>query len=438
MATIDLGEVTTTEPQLPPVPLNHRRIARTLLAALAVLGLLVAGGSARPAAPFLHTAWSTEMLESDHAGFTDTTAFVSRGNDGRTEITAYRLTDGRKLWSTLIDEIGPLAPEPIPGGVVLLRTDPVTVERQKPDTTRLALFFYRSTIALDATTGAQLWRAPGEQGALGDGRVLLGEHDERGDLFRLTMIGLRDGRRVWSRPVPGAESWTILRPGDRPAEVVTVDADNRVTFLRYDDGSVIRSAKLPGRVSTVSFLEGYLLATDARIESTSYQEDTTVYRWDDLSPQWTVETTDGGLIECAPLLCTADQTGVIAHDPATGRELWRMPGVRTARPAGDNRLLLYDFQDEGNTTLVDAMSGRPIGGTTPGQIPWASARHGSVLVLHHTRRPIGLVSVTRLDLATGTTTLLGAIDSVQEITCWDLEHYLACPQRGRLVVTDVG
>jgi outer membrane protein assembly factor BamB len=438
MATIDLGELTTTEPQLPPRPLDRRGIARTVLAVLAVLGLVAAGGSARPAAPFLHTAWSTEMLEGDAAGFTDTTAYVSRGNDGRTEITAYRLTDGHQLWTSLLDEIGPLSPEPIGDGqVVLLRTDPTTVVQQEPDS-RINLFFYRTTIALDAVTGAELWRAAGEQGAPASGRVLLGEHDDHGDLVRLTMVGLRDGRRVWSRPVAGAESWTILEPGDRPAEVVTVGTDNRVTFLRYTDGSVIRSAKLPDRVSTVGFVEGYLLAVYARVETLAYRENTTVYRWDDLSPQWTIETTDGGIIECAPLLCTTDQAGVVAHDPATGRELWRMPGVQAARTVRDNRLLLYDFEDDGNTMLVDAMTGRRIGRSTPGQVPWARAEHDSVLVLRHTVQPTGLVSVTRLDLATGTTTLLGAIDPVQEIACWDLDHYLACPDRGRLVITAVG
>src|SRR3954447_9988469 len=118
MAPIELGEFTTTEPELPAVPLNRRGISRTVLAVLAVLGLLAAGGSARPAPPFLHTAWATEMLEGDEAGFTDTAAYVSRGHDGRTEISAYRLTDGRKLWTTPVDDIGPIAPEPTGDGQV--------------------------------------------------------------------------------------------------------------------------------------------------------------------------------------------------------------------------------------------------------------------------------------------------------------------------------
>jgi outer membrane protein assembly factor BamB len=439
MATIDLGELGTTELQLPPRPLDRRGIARTALALLAVLGLLLVGGSARPAPPWLHTAWSTTMVDGDEAGFTGTTAFVSRGTDGRTEITAYRLTDGRRLWAATVDEIGPIAPEPTADGTaLLLRADPVSIERRESDTVRLTLYFYRTTIALDAATGAELWRAPGEQGsAIGD-EVLLGEHDDRGSLSRLTMVDLHDGHQVWSRPVPGAESWTIVEPAGRPAEVVTVGADNRLTFLRYADGSVSRSATLPEKVTGVAFLDGYLLAMNADDDGRSYRESTTVYRWDDLSPLWAAETTDGGIIACEPLLCTIDQAGVVARDPATGRELWRKPGKRAVRTVGDNRMLIADFEHDGDTLLVDATSGRQIGESALGQVPWARAEHDSVLVLRRTSNPLGLESVTRLDLDTGRTTLLGTINPVLEITCWDLDRYLACPDRSRLVVTAVG
>ena len=152
----------------------------------------------------------------------------------------------------------------------------------------------------------------------------------------------------------------------RMAEVVTVSEDDRLTFLRYADGSIIRSQALSRRATEVAFAGGYVLGVD-RSDQPPFTTSTTVYRWDDLTPLWTTDTEDG-LMGCRPLLCGFDNKGLVAHDPSTGLVRWRT--------------------DAG-----------------------------------------------RLDLTTGKTTLLGALNPG---ICWDLGGYLACPDQGQLVVTDVG
>ncbi|NMO56033.1 PQQ-binding-like beta-propeller repeat protein [Actinoplanes sp. TBRC 11911] len=435
MATIELGEVAGTDARPPGVPLDRARIARYALSVLSLLALLLAGGSARTAPPFLRVAWSAPLADGDAVSFTTDTAYVSRGVDGHVEITAYRLAGGEVLWRSTIDDFGPLSPEPR-GNLVLLRVDPVSIQRPLDDGGQLTLFFYRATIALDARTGARVWRAAGEQGATGGGMVLLGEHDKNANLERLTMVD-QAGRRVWSRPVPGARTWTIIESDDRPAQVVTVSEDNRLTFLRYADGSVLRSQLLPRPASEVAFVDGYLLGID-RSDQPPFDATWTVYRWGDLTPLWSTGSEDW-ITGCRPLLCGFNADGLVAHDPQTGAVRWHAPAKRSARSVGDDRLLLTDVLDNGETTLVNAVTGQRIGEPAPGMEVWDGGPHDSVLALRHTKNPPGLVSVTRLDLRTGRALLLGAIDPIQVITCWDLGRYLACPDtKGHLVVRDVG
>jgi hypothetical protein len=187
----------------------------------------------------------------------------------------------------------------------------------------------------------------------------------------------------------------------------------------------------------VSFQDGYLLAEDTGGQET-FTSTTTVFRASDLTRLWSVDTTAGGLAPCGPVTCLQSLSGISGLDPDTGRELWTQPGERGARAVGTDRLLLSQMTDNGDNVLVEASTGRTIGEPTAGQVLWNVAEHGSVLVLRHTRQPADKVSVTRLNLTTGATRVLGVIDLVIEPTCWDLERYLACPIQNKLVVTAVG
>jgi hypothetical protein len=224
MTTIDLGDVTGLDPAPPARPPDRRRILRGALAALAVAAVLAAGGSAHARhVPPVHTVWTVPMLDGDAAGYTADTAFVSRSRGGRTELTAYALTDGRTRWTSTLDEIGPVAPEPTADGLLLIRLDPVSVEEDGPDGSHSTYFYYRSTIALDVVTGAVRWRADGEAVLAENGTVLLSEHDRRGGLSRLTLIEGPAGRPVWTHPVAGVRTWAVVEgTGGRAAEVVTV------------------------------------------------------------------------------------------------------------------------------------------------------------------------------------------------------------------------
>ena len=437
MGTIELGELTGAEPAPPAGPPDRHRTARRLATALAVLGVVASGGSARPAPPAVRPAWSTPLTESDEVGFTDDTAYVSRARDGRLEITAYEVATGRIRWTAPVDDLGPAAPEPV-DPVVLLRTDPVSVDRVEPGGDRATTYFYRSTIALDARTGGELWRAPGEISVTGAGTALLVEHDPAAEPVRLSLVDVRDGRRRWTRSIRHVRAWTVVERDGSPAEVVTVGDDNRVTFLDAARGSVTRTGRLPGRITTVSVLGGYLLAVDSPVSDASHRETTTVFRSADLAPTWRADTSAGGLVDCGVLLCTTSGAGLSAHDPATGREVWRRPGPDAALPMPGGRLLLYALRGDGSTVVVDGRTGRAVGRPVAGQMIWSSRRHDSVLVLRHTTDPPGSVSITRLRVDSGAATLLGVIDPVLDIACWDLEHYLACPDDGHLEVTDLG
>jgi len=429
MTMIDLGEVNQAPEQV--IPVDHRRIRRAVLAAATVVGLLLVGGSARSAPPFgLRPLWSTAMTGDDQPLFGPDTGYLLRG----TELTAYELADGSVRWTARIPR-APYPPEPA-GEVVLLRSDPITVEQREANGISHTFEFARSTRALSARTGAELWRINGEPTVVGGGTALFEEHNGRGDVIRLRLTRLADGATIWARATPG--TWTSTEGTDRdPAKLITMDPTGKINIFRYADGAPLGGGRLPAIKSAEVGLSGTGSLLAVVRQDPDGRATTVLHRLDDLTRLWQTDS-DYGINACGPVLCTRDERGLVGHDPATGRELWRQPGMRTAWPVGPERLLLDDgAEDDPTYRLIDAATGQQLGAAIRGHVLETATPAGSMLVLRRTTQPDGLTSVTRLDLTTGAQTLLGALSPVVETSCRSLGRYLACPRDGRLDVLAV-
>lgn len=439
MTMIDLGDLTQPAPS-PAIPVDHRRIRRAVLAVATIAGLLLMAGSARPAPPFgLRPVWSVPMTGTDVSAFGPDAAYLLRGS----ELTAYDLASGAVRWTAPVPDALYNA-EPT-GDVVLLRTERVTVERKDPDGSTHGFEFARSTLALAAGTGAELWRAVGEPTVKDGNTALFEERDERGDVVRLRLTRLADGRSIWTQAVPRTWTWTEDTDG-RPDQIITSDSAGGIKVFRYADGTLVHHGQLPrtagqSPVDADSGLVGAggLLAL-VRQQPTGVVT-TTIYRLDDLTRLWRRDDSSFGIRACGPVLCVLGEAAVTGHDPTTGQELWRRPSMRWAWPAGSGRVLLED----GDSThqLVDVATGRPVGPPAYGQRLFNgdldSDPGRSVLLLRSTTQPSGLTSVTLLDLTTGAQTLLGAINPVYgDVGCWHERRYLACAENGVLTVMTIG
>jgi outer membrane protein assembly factor BamB len=451
VALIDLGQITDAPPLPPARPLDRRRVLRPILAVLAVLGVGVLGGAARPAPSPVRLLWSIPADESSQVGFDNDAVYVSTASDARATVTAYEVATGRTRWSIPVGVQSPSWPA-VAGDRLLLGTDPVTVDRKTADGTAAIEVFGRSTIAVDTATGREVWRSTGEPGYTDRASTMLfQERTDTGRPARLKLVRVADGTTVWSRALTGkddpAGSWTVVERDGRPREIVVLGENNEITFLAYADGSVTRTQRIPGTVSRFEMVGDYLLVADTEAAQThsydpnlTFRETTTVYRANDLKRLWQADTSDGGFADCGPMLCTGDRKGFSARDAETGRILWTYPGMRTGRPAGSGRLLLFNLDDNQRNVLVDAATGRPVSAPLPGLSTWNSllSLRDTMLVLRRTTQPVGLESITRLDLTTGRQTLLGVMPIVIEPTCWELPGLLACQRQDRLEVRAVG
>jgi len=430
---IDLGDIATGSAAPASFPVNLRRLRRSVLAVLAVAGLLALTASV-PARSLVRPLWSTAYRPSDMVVVDGRTVYLNRAGDaGPPAVTAYDLPTGKLRWSTPTSAAVATYDVQPAGSVLLVGIGPV-------DDTRSAQPSAHATIALDALTGKQLWRSAGEplaSVALGD--VLLAETDQYGVTTGLRLVTLRDGREVWGHAIPPAAQWTIVEEDGRPTTIVAVTGTGDATSYRYQDGAVRDRAHIPwnGVYSATMYPAGPYVVV---VRTASAQTVATVYRAADLSVLWRSDELIGYVTGCGALICTAGVRGVVGRQPATGTEIWRRNDMNFVWDLGGGRLLLSAAADlaSSTTTLVDAATGRTIGRPFGGQQSFTAGAAGTLLLLRETRSPAGRTVMTRLDLADGRQTVLGVLKQIADLDCRGTSGYLLCRRGDTLTVTAVG
>lgn len=420
MSTIELGDVTSAPAFEPGRKTDRRLLRRLALAALTVITLLGVTGSVRPPPTGLIALWSTPMSEADGLTLGADTAFVNRNTAGTARISAYDLATGAVRWETVVDQASGDFQLAEPAGLVLLAIDQYEDSR-----------FRRLTIAMDARTGRRLWSAPGQAVQITAGTALMADYTGNGLPYRLRLIRLADRTVVWTRNKPDLYMFEVV--GER---VVTATVTGQVEVLRLGDGSVLATAAVrwiapkpeESQFDSVAATPDYLVVTRTR----TTRGDVTVYRLDTLTEQWRTEYTDGFGIPCGPNLCLLEGRTLTAHALSTGARRWQFTDVSSPWRASDDRVIV----DRGvaGLAMIEPSTGRQVGTPVRGGTS-ATGTEDAVYVLYPTSSPPNRTSVTRWDLATGRSRLLGTLNLVTGYLCQIQGHYVACHRDHSLEVT---
>ncbi|MFI5889044.1 PQQ-binding-like beta-propeller repeat protein [Actinoplanes sp. NPDC051513] len=438
MTVIDLGEVTHDD-AAPAIPLDHRRLLRALLAVLTIVGVPAVAGSAHGTPASLRPLWTTPFVENAAVALDARSAYLSRLEDGQPRLVAYDLATGGERWTAAVGDAPSDFPARPAGDTVLVPTDQATITRADEDGGQYFYVTPRSTVALDADTGDQLWSTDGDAQPLSaSGAAIVAEHDDQNQIIGLRLVKLHDGAPLWSLSVPPLADWTPLPGWQHPEAIATLGLDGTARVYGFADGKVRQTGRLPsdgirrprGSVSVVPAGQNFAVIRTA-VENDSV---TTVYSAATLRPLW--QTGYAG--PCGDLFCSTGSEGVSGHDPSTGRVVWAVPGMFDGWPVGDDRMLAGD---RGNTRLqlLDSRTGKFVGGPFTGLVASGSETTGSLLVTRPSARPLGELVVTRVDLADGRQTPLGRFGPSGEQTfCFTSPGYVACPRYDGLHIMAAG
>jgi outer membrane protein assembly factor BamB len=295
-------------------------------------------------------------------------------------------------------------------------------------------YYFSETIALDATTGAELWRLPGTgNGWPATGTVLLEDKDHDGvGTAGLRLVRLADGATIWNRETPGAQRWVMLgaEPG-HPDRVATVDGDGDVRVLRLADGTEAAHGTVDWHPDSpekgdftdlVAEADGlYVLhASGNRATATAYSDST-------LQRLWTATQTSGTgqFYPCGAVLCAVSTGELLAYDWTTGALRWRAVGHTYARAAGHDLLIAEDRAEPARRTLLDASTGRRIADLGTAQPPWDYGG-GALITIDVSPSQVGRAVVRWVNPRTGETLVLGTMDPVNGRTCRIAGRLLFC------------
>ncbi|AGL20588.1 PQQ-binding-like beta-propeller repeat protein [Actinoplanes sp. N902-109] len=452
MGVIELGLV-TGEQEPPALAERHRlgsprEIRRVLVAAVALVCLLAVTASAPPRSHGPAQLWSIPMAGGNESyTMTADHVYVFTNAPGGRRLSAYELRTGTMLWSTTVMADASWLGA-IKSGVLLLPAGTQSVEFDTDDGGQGFREFTRETIAIDAATGRELWRLPGEYSVATDRQVLLAEWDDSGAVARtLRVAGLRDGVTAWTQTGHGVHTWVAADTGDA-SRLITATADGLVEVRGFADGRLVTSGQLPwqkppgtGERSTDISIEDHLLVVRNMIhDNIGDRAVVAAYDTGTLRERWHVDSTGfGGSYGCGPVMCLNDSAGISGYDPATGARRWHRPGLGYAILISHDRLIVDEGQDGTRHSVVDARTGATLAGLGDGMVVWDYEDVGEqTYVLRRTADPPGLTAVGEVDGRTGKVILRGTVDQVQDYGCQSAGELLACSTvDGRLTITDI-
>ncbi|MEV4641668.1 PQQ-binding-like beta-propeller repeat protein [Actinoplanes sp. NPDC049548] len=450
MTVIELGLVTgddnpSPEPDRRPLP--RRDLKRMLVAAVAALCVLTVTGSAPPVSHAPRQLWSVPFREGNGIFIVSGGAvYVLLSVSGASTLSAYSLRTGQELWTS--SELADAAwVSSVQAGVMLLPAADTTVEFQDGQGGQVSRQFTRETAAVDAATGRQLWRRPGEFSALTGGHVLMVEWNDDGSAARnLTVVNLHDGVPVWSRPAGALETWTsrVATTGDTD-RLVTVAPGGKVAVYDLADGRPVTTGRVPWQgqnpqedsYANIS-VEGHAFY----LENVERGRGTvTAYDTETLHEKWRIGARSyGGFYSCGAVLCVNGDQGATGYDRETGQVRWRTPGYTNAIPLRDGRIVISDDEDDARHSLIDGNTGRRIADLGRATLVWdASSPQETPYLVTSSTRLAEPTTVAVLDQRTGEVWMRGGIDPVLDYSCQSSDDMLVCvTPEGRLTVTDVG
>jgi hypothetical protein len=350
---------------------------------------LLGGGAAAPPSAGLTEVAGTGDQRTEHHLVTTAALYTAQPRANVTFLDAIPLVAGGPRWS-----------------VTVAATD-ATITLSADRSTIMAVPHEQGwheqgrAVFVDARTGRVRWKVPvfGTLGVVGD-RVVVWQPPGM-----LRMADVETGRTRWQQPA-GADTLAV---DDR--WVVALDQSGRGKVFASPNGAVLTDKSDLPYTDNGDGYGGAVILGDALYWWTSTV--VAAYRLPGLTPLWRRDAGQTLTVEpCGALVCALGNGGVIAADPATGKEGWTNLAWRAL--AGE-----VAVTGDGRAQRADLSTGRALEELGRG------APVGDLL--------IRLDGDRGLAIRLGDRAVLGELPPVNPALCSRAGRYLACPVDGGAV-----
>ena len=419
---IDLGEVSPE--RVPPRPGRPRPMPyRAVLGGLTVLlAALLTGAMHRgpPPAPVVIGARLGDMMFVGEDGvFVVNAGPELLGSEVHNKvISRYALPSGELVSRTTVTVSGAVFSVVAVGRILLVSYQVDTVGAE-------------ATVALTEGTDRALWRQPSRMlsASAPDGLVLLRENSPEAGEVTWAGVDLASGAVRWSlrQPVRGFTTAAVFTDGF-PRLLVSATTTGDLEVRDVITGRVTATARAPVRSQQAGadvpvWPTADLVLVGAPQGTTAYALPNLAERWHspaDLTGRWVQDA-------CTTSICALSwQGGLVALDPATGRQRWSDPRWSYAEQIGPYLLATRNAAtaDQQAVSVLDPITGRVQGSFGAWHAVGRAGPDGSVIGLREELAD-DTVWYAGLDPATRTVRLLGRADRVSG-DCQTTRQVLIC------------